>query len=119
MNIPKVADPHRFVPPADPHDRPAAVDVHATLASLVVLTMNCAGAGKKAALILSLLEDNSTDVALLQELWEAFSPYDFADSNYVVFWDGEVKRAAGLAILVSRNFLSKWKVKGDVMSGVD
>ena len=37
----------------------------------------------------------------------------------MVFWDGEVKRAAGLAILVHRDFLSKWKVKGDVVSGMD
>ena len=89
VNIPKIADPYRFVPPADPDTRPGASDVHSVLASLVVLTMNCGGAGQKAALILSLLEENSTDVPLLQELWGASPPLTLR--NPTMWFSGMVK----------------------------
>ena len=98
----------QLVPPADPESELAPAAIQEVGTQLVVATLNCGGASLKTEAILSFTLELGAHVVLLQELWEAFDPEAFQYSTYPLFPDGFLAQAAGLGILVLRDFLNKW-----------
>ena len=103
----------QLVPPAEPQSElaPAAVQVVGT--RLVVATLNCGGALLKTKAILALPVEVGSHVFFLREFWEAFDPEAYQYLRYCLFCDGVLAQAAGLGILVLKDFLKNWSSDKD------